>query len=390
MSSLVAASPSVVLSNPSSSVSDVGVLGISKADSRDSSRKRRRYPDAAHRQNMTKTTPTTQWNTPAAAHLTAKETLSAAQAQARQFTESCNLTAEDVEDIAQDAILELLRRGSTSWTAEASRNAVHGAIDSEMSQRFGRHPEDAQIMAALEELVILEQLVLERDLTDPELNDLARDVRRNWVDQAERPTVEFAGGSGSALQYPEAVADHGDQVLSLSDPAIAAEAGRVAASMPADEGEGWWPDEFAAEMVAVAHARRSVWNHFSTSLEVPDSPSALVGMLACRSVFRSVRERGGVVAVANAVLACGAQADWADPLFAPWPFADEAKLRRIAQVLTMDRRRFAEVLWVSALDTVASETARGILDSGLRPTMVIPASESGVVGHVYYARPDAA
>ena len=346
--------------------------------------------DAAHRYYMTTTTASDPGTFIKEVQLNLNEAIATIQSQVGLNAGSLILTAEDVEDIAQDAILELLRGGSTSWTAEASHNAVHGAIDSEMSRRFGRHPEDAQIMAALEELVILEQLVLGRDLTDSELNDLARDVCRNRVDQVERPTVESAGRSGSALQYPEAAADHGDQVLSLSDPAIAAEAGRVAAPMPADEGEGWWPDEFAAEMVTVANAQQSVWNHFSASLEVPLSPWALVGMLECQSVFRSVRERGGVVAVANAVLACGAQADWADPLFAPWPFADESKLRRIAEVLTLDRRRFAEVLWVSALDTVARETAHGILDTGLRPTMVIPASESEVIGYVHYARHDAA
>ena len=127
------------------------------------------------------------------------------------------------------------------------------------------------------------------------------------------------------------------------------------------------------------------WNHFSEGFDVPRVPDRLVGMAATRAARESVLARGGVVAVASALLAPGADPDWGDPLFTPWPFADQAKRARIAKLLACDRRQFAEDLWTSAIDTVTDVVEHGLVDSGLRPQSFVSTSEAGMVGHVIWA-----
>ena len=337
---------------------------------------------------MTKTTPNTQRNTPAAARLNAKETLSTAQTQARQFAESCGLTAEDVEDIAQDAILHVLsRNGFGSMSAAVLRDAVGQAIEGEMSRRASRRSEDSDARDVLLELIELEQSILERDLTPDEQLDLANSVRNGWPEGAVPPSANFAPRPWTSGVNHHGASDGGPRFLSLSVPETEAEADACMFEtfVPVDESEDWLEDELDDGFVTLSQVRKMAWNHFSEGFDVPRVPDRLVGMAATRAARESVHRRGGVVAVASALLAAGTDPDWGDPLFTPWPFADPANRGRIAQLLACDRRQFAEDLWASAIDTVTDVVEHGLVDSGLRPRSFVPSNEAGMVGHVIWA-----
>ncbi|TFD75417.1 hypothetical protein E3T54_11840 [Cryobacterium sp. Sr8] len=283
---------------------------------------------------MTKTTPTALRNTPSAAQLSDNEAISVAQALVRLSAESHNLNAQDVEDIAQDAILDALgRNGSGGLTEAVLLNAVTQAIEIEMSRRTGTRSEDLQALAALDELIGLEQSILERDLTDDEWHDLARSVRSGWEATTQLPSAGFAWRPVGFVGDPHGVPHEGHRVVSLNDPQVSAEAHRVEALPLADGSEDWLEDELDAGLLTLDQARQKAWNHFSADNGVPRTPDRMVGMKTTEAAVEDVRTRGGVIAVASSLLERGAEPDWGDPLFTPWPFADEAGRRRIAELL---------------------------------------------------------
>lgn len=92
------------------------------------------------------------------------------------------------------------------------------------------------------------------------------------------------------------------------------------------------------------------WNHFALGMGTSTVPQGFNQPDVSLKSIESVRERGGVVAVASTVLADGGRDALDDALFQPWPCAGLLMRRRIAEVLTIGRRRYAEGLWKSALD----------------------------------------
>ncbi len=138
--------------------------------------------------------------------------------------------------------------------------------------------------------------------------------------------------------------------LTLSDAAISIEAQNIRNPRPGDESHDWWEDEIEEGFMTLAEGRERAWNHFSSSFGVPRCPERLISAIGARDARESVAKRGGILAVAQHVLNAGDYADWADQFFLPWPFASIAQRARIAEFF-LERQRYAQGLWDSAMDT---------------------------------------
>jgi hypothetical protein len=249
----------------------------------------------------------------------------------------------DADDIAQSALISLLEVPGTKrkWSAREIGTAVY-------RNELGLKTEIAEAREILSVVIVMEMSELGRDVTDAEIDRLVAEIVADWPPGKRRPPDNF----------------HVNVVpMSLSANVVSDEAVTIPAPPAADESFDWWEDELDTGFMTMIEAKERVWNHFAHDFGVARSPEGLISVIGATEARSSVALRGGALAVARQMLDAGPDADWTDPFFLPWPFASTGQRARIAEFL-LERRRYAEGLWESAMETATGKDRPGPAEPG--------------------------
>lgn len=283
------------------------------------------------------------------------ELLRTAQELARVAGIRAGLSAEDIEDVAQDTVLSVLttqrNNGGKAVYGGLVRQASR-ALVSRLVDTHSRH-EDSRAFTMWKRRVEEEQHTLGRHLTKAELDKLAEDIRANWHDPRHRPSVGFqhetkvVSFEGSARRLDE----------TLGNPESFASHTVKAADQLVDDMERPVGDP---KRVGKDEARRHAWNVLSEDLDTARAIESSLDSDFAQRAYRAVNSLGGAVGVASRWLDGDfddrdeAKADAA--LFAPFGAITNAEKRSIAIALA-NRPEVANRLWKSALDFATKRAA---------------------------------
>ncbi|WP_191413598.1 hypothetical protein [Salinibacterium sp. ZJ450] len=244
------------------------------------------------------------------------------------------LNSRDADDIAQEAIFDLLKHppksGSHAFTPGLIITSVKNKLAMALNERNNIRPEEARARRDLADVVVGEEGLLGRALISREVDEIAQRIRDSWHDPRHRPSENF----------------HRDRSHISIDDEAAGISELPGARKLIREPMGLL-DLLESGAIGRPAAKRQVWNEVAAGFGVlPVKPRSIRDAEA-RNARAEIDERGGVAAAA---------AKWLDgrevagKLFAPWIRVSEETARDIAVFLTT-RPLIAEPMWRSALDT---------------------------------------
>jgi DNA-directed RNA polymerase specialized sigma24 family protein len=252
--------------------------------------------------------------------------------KARADVEPFEVNAHDVEDLAQDAIVEALRSrngASQKWVSTLAHNAV-------VSLRRGpTSPVDQRARKLLEDWTDVRTQELGRSLTGAEIDAEAERLRETWADQRHRPTRGFQHARSTALTDDLAVLDATVAPAADEDHYVSA-AARVELAYGAAD---------TSKRLDRATARRQAWAAVAVLRDAPlprplnrdERTDLRMRMLALGGVEAAVRD-----------WAPGDSDENADVLLGGFSALDEAEEEAVVDALRA-AGPYAEDLWTSTL-----------------------------------------
>lgn len=220
--------------------------------------------------------------------------------KARADVEAFDINEHDVEDLAQDTIVEALRSpkgASQTWVSTLAHNAVAGL------RRGQTSPVDFRARKILDAWTEIRTHELGRTPTQREIADQARMMRETWADQRHRPTPDFHVERSTALT--------GD--LELLDATVAAPADQDSYEAYEAQVELAYGAGATRKRLDAASARRQAWTAVAVLRGAPiprpldrDSRTDLrTRMLALGGVEAAVRDWAPGDSDENAVVLLG-------------------------------------------------------------------------------------
>ncbi|WP_167047522.1 hypothetical protein [Salinibacterium sp. ZJ454] len=259
------------------------------------------------------------------------------------------LNSRDADDIAQEAIFDLLKHppknGSPAFTPGLVVTSVKNKLAMALNERNNIRPEDARARRDLIDVVVSEESILGRALVRREVDDIAQRIRDNWHDPRHRPTENFHRDRSHL-----SIDDETTGVMELPG-----------TTQPVREPVGML---YLLESGRInrAAAKRAVWNEVAAGFEVlPVTPQSISDTEA-RRARAELDARGGAAAAASNWLA---GAEPAGTLFTPWTDISEDAAHDIA-VFLISRPNIAAAMWRSALETAAGVGKRRLSSSSVR------------------------
>jgi hypothetical protein len=266
--------------------------------------------------------------------LTDEELFSQAHMLARISSRKAGLNAWEIEDVAQEVLLEVLSTRSRNGKAIGG-GLLRVASRAQVSRLVDTHRNHTDSTALRRWKLEVERLEGERrrHLTRTELDELADAIRRAWHDPRHRPTRGFHNEArevsfddlGPDFEHPTVesfVAEGGDAGHTLADKVESGEASRP-------------------------NARRQLWNALASDFGTPQSVPCSVSESRSRAHALKIRDASEVAARFTSGLATASEVE---SLFAPFGLGlTESQRMTIAGVLS-DRPEMGHRLWRSALD----------------------------------------
>ena len=271
--------------------------------------------------------------------LTDVEILEHAVRLARSASFNKGISREDAEDIAQEAVLQVLKTKKDNGNLPVQGGYIRVVTRGLVSKRMDTHTrhEDSEAFKKWKFEVEFMENAEGRHLTTEELDSIAKDIRDNWKNDRHRPSVGF---------------QHETKVIAM-DAVGAGFAGNIAHIVNADADGSEighdLADALAKGEIAKETAKRQLWNVLA---EDNGASHAVANSLTEREVKAAAKDVGADRAVEVARNFANGTTTTAEEnaLFAPFGMnlTDSAK-RRIARTIAA-RPEVGHRLWKSALD----------------------------------------
>lgn len=260
----------------------------------------------------------------------------------------------DPEDVAQDAVLSLLRTAESNprenlFTGGLINTAVGNAVAVALNNQSGRRWEDFAALGKFTEKVEQAETAIERHLTSKELDELATKIRDNWHNPRHKPTVGY--------HLPPATVD------SLSDEGTFLEAEYIPLGAD-DDGRQTGADDLAYELengaIKKSDAAGRLWNALAESRT--ELPTTRPGTMRASHVRTHRQNLPNLRVAANAYLDGTATEAQTSSLFAPWGSTSVDDRTAVAELLVSHPEKVAAGLWKSAATAASVPAPRSIAD----------------------------